>query len=158
MRLYFQYVRSHLEYATPAWNPWSTGDGEALEKIQRKAVNMISGLSSVTYEDKLHELNIQSLQDRRERFDMIQTYKIMNEIENVDKTIFFQLVDPRRTANTRQASHHMNIQPKRSNLESRKNFFSNRVAETWNNLPTTIKEAPNLRLFKNRYDETWKEA
>ena len=39
---------------------------------------MVSGLTSATYEDKLKELNPQSLEDLRVRFDMIQVFKIMN--------------------------------------------------------------------------------
>lgn len=157
LRLYFQYVRSHLEYATPAWNPWQIGDAEMLEKVQKKAVNMISGLSGDTYEDKLKELNIQSLSDRRLRFDLIQTYKILRQVEDVDPKIWFKLVDNNRNVNTRTPSHHLNIQPKRSSLDIRRQFFSNRVVEHWNRLPNNIKEAPNVKIFKSLYDKTWKE-
>ena len=37
---------------------------------------MVSGLSGKTYEEKLAELNIQSLEERRVGGDMIQTWKI----------------------------------------------------------------------------------
>ncbi len=43
LRLYVQYVRPHLEFASPAWSPWLEADKELLEKIQRRAVNMVSG-------------------------------------------------------------------------------------------------------------------
>ncbi len=52
-RLYFQYVRPHLEYAVSAWAPWYETDKECLEKVQRRAVNMISGLRATHYEEKL---------------------------------------------------------------------------------------------------------
>jgi hypothetical protein len=32
LRLYTQYVRPHLEFATPAWSPWLTADKQKLEK------------------------------------------------------------------------------------------------------------------------------
>ncbi len=44
LRLYVQYVRPHLEFASPAWSPWLEADKELLEKIQRRAVNMVWGL------------------------------------------------------------------------------------------------------------------
>ena len=44
MQLYKQYVRPHLEFAAPAWSPWTQGDKETLEKVQRRAVRMVSGL------------------------------------------------------------------------------------------------------------------
>ncbi len=38
LRLYKQYVRPHLEFATPSWTPWLAGDKDVLEKVQEKAV------------------------------------------------------------------------------------------------------------------------
>ena len=40
-------------------------------RLQMKAVTMISGLQSKEYEDKLKELNLQSLEERRIRYDMM---------------------------------------------------------------------------------------
>ena len=41
----------------------------------------------------------------------------------------------------------------RSNLEIRANFFSLRVVNLWNNLPSEVKEAPSLTAFKARLDK-----
>ena len=46
VRLYIQYVSPHLEFSTPAWAPWTEGDKYVLEKVQKKAVGMVSGLAS----------------------------------------------------------------------------------------------------------------
>jgi len=67
LKLYVQFVRCHLEFASPVWSPWHIGDIEILEKVQRRAVNFITGLKGVTYEDKLKELGILSLVNRRSR-------------------------------------------------------------------------------------------
>ena len=69
VRLYTQYVRPHLEFAAPAWSPWTLADKECLEKIQRKAVRMVSGLKSENYEDRLKELVMVTLEERRHRLD-----------------------------------------------------------------------------------------
>ena len=70
LRLYYQYVRSHLEYSTPAWSPWNIADCQSLEKVQEKAINMISGLKGETYEEKLKEL-LPDLKDFKiERFEL----------------------------------------------------------------------------------------
>ena len=53
VQLYKQYVRPHLEFAVPAWSPWTIGDKDTLEKVQRRAVRMISGLQGATYKAKL---------------------------------------------------------------------------------------------------------
>ena len=36
------------------------------------------------YEDRLKELGLTTLESRRERWDLIQTYKIINMVEEVD--------------------------------------------------------------------------
>ena len=52
-------------------------DKEVLEKVQIKAVNLITGLKGKTYLEKLHELGLLTLDQRRKRFDLIQTFKII---------------------------------------------------------------------------------
>jgi len=69
VRLYIQYVRPHLEYAVASWSPWFEANKECLEKIQRRAVNMVSGLKGRTYEEKLKELEIPTLEERRRKLE-----------------------------------------------------------------------------------------
>ncbi len=49
MRLYKQYARPHLEFSTQAWSPWTKRDKACLEKVQQRAVRMVSGLKSDEY-------------------------------------------------------------------------------------------------------------
>jgi 3-deoxy-D-manno-octulosonate 8-phosphate phosphatase KdsC-like HAD superfamily phosphatase len=49
-----------------------------IEKVQIKVVNMISGLSSRTYEDRLKELGIESLAERRHQADMVMVHKTVH--------------------------------------------------------------------------------
>ena len=60
--LYKQYVRPHLEFAVAAWAPWTKTDIECLEKVQMKAVKSVSGLRGRTYEERIQELGLPSLQ------------------------------------------------------------------------------------------------
>ena len=53
VRLYVQYARPHLEFSTPAWAPWTEGDKNTLEKVQKKAIGMVSGLAGKVYEERL---------------------------------------------------------------------------------------------------------
>jgi hypothetical protein len=50
-----KYIRPHLEFAAAAWSPWHASDKDLIEKIQRRAVSMISGLQGKSYEEKLKE-------------------------------------------------------------------------------------------------------
>ena len=58
----------------PAWTPWTATDIKILEKVLRRAINLISGLKGANYEEKLVELGILSLEKRRIRYDLIQTW------------------------------------------------------------------------------------
>ena len=44
------------------------------------------------------------------------------------------------------------VQPQRSNTDIRKNFYTVRAVDQWNNLPNNIKEAPSVNHFKKAYD------
>ncbi len=74
-RLYVQYVRPHLEFASVAWSPRFEADKAVLEKIQQRAVAMISGLKGNSYEERLRELGLTTLEERRHQTDMIQTLR-----------------------------------------------------------------------------------
>ena len=73
-------------------SPWLVQDIEILERVQKKAVNFIVGLSGKTYEEKLSELNLTSLADCRKKFDHVQTFKILNGHDHVDASIWFTTV------------------------------------------------------------------
>ncbi len=77
MRLYKQYVRPHLKFSTQAWAPWTEGDRNCLEKVQQRAVRMVSGLKSNVYEERLRELNLPTLLERRHQADMAMVHKIL---------------------------------------------------------------------------------
>jgi hypothetical protein len=52
---------------------------------------------------------------------------------------------------TRQAADPLNVKIPAARLELRKNFFSTRVCEKWNNLPSEIKNSVNAKNFKANY-------
>ena len=73
--LYLTYVRPHLEYAIQAWSPWTAGDKEVLEAVQRRAVRAVTNLKGRTYEERLRELQLDTLEERRKRGDLLQAYR-----------------------------------------------------------------------------------
>ena len=149
IQLYKQYVRPHLEFAVPAWSPWTLGDIHVLEKVQMRAIKMVSGLSGRTYEDRLRELGMLTLAKRRVQLDLTQTFKILKGLDAVDPAIWFVLVGPQPGRLTRATSHPLNIVRGNFNTDIRKNFFSNRVIDTWNSLPDYLKDSVTVNSFKN---------
>ena len=153
VRLYKQYVRHHLEYAVQAWCPWTDGDIELIENVQRRAIKRISGLTSTNYEDRLKEVGLTTLVDRRLRGDMIEVWKVLHGAVDVNPDIWFDLASENSVRTTRQSSSPYNLKPKPWNLEIRKNFFSVRVVSHWNKLPLNVQNAPSIDAFKASYDK-----
>ncbi len=146
-KLYCQYVRPHLEFSTPAWSPWLASDIEVLEKVQKRAVNMVVGLKGKNYAEKCAELNLEKLSVRREMADLIQAYKYIQGTDRIITNSLFERVGE-LNVQTRQRSDPLNLKMPRARLEIRKHSFALRVVQYWNNLPTEIKHMPTLRQFK----------
>lgn len=153
LSLYKQRVRPILEFGSPVWNPWLKADKDCIEKVQIKAVNAISGLKGKSYEEKLKEINLMSLDMRRLKADLIQTYKILNRIDDVKPETWFQTVGENPVRQTRLTDYSLNLIKTRSRLDIRGNFFSQRVIVPWNNLPTTVKSKPTISAFKKALDK-----
>ena len=151
IRLYKTYVRCHLEFAVPAWSPWSAHDIDILEKVQIRAVNMVSGLQGKTYQEKLAELNLESLVERRTKLDNIQTFKMLKGFDAMDKHKLFSHVDANRNYETRLNSFHLNLKTNKSKTEIRRNFYTNRAVDQWNQLPNYVKDSNNVNQFKRAY-------
>ena len=148
--LYRTFVRPHLEYCIQAWRPYLRRDVEKLEAVQRRATKMVEGLGNMSYERRLKELKMTTLESRRDRGDCIEAYKIMTSKERVTRETFFTLA-----VTSQLRGHSMKVFIHRSRYLVRKKFFSQRVAPTWNSLPQQVVAANTLNTFKNRYDN-WK--
>ena len=117
--LYKAIVRPHLEYCIQAWSPYLRKDIDMLEKIQRRATKLIPGLRDLTYEERLKECGLTTLETRRLRGDQIEVFKILNGYENIDSNLFFQIKESKITR-----GHNFTLVKKQSRLDVRK--FSGR--------------------------------
>ena len=76
MPLYKTIVRPHLEYCIQAWRPYRKKDIDILERVQRRATKMIQKLRNISYEMRLKECGLTTLETRRMRGDQTEVFKI----------------------------------------------------------------------------------
>ena len=50
--------------------------------MQHRAIKLVLGMENKAYSGRLEELKLPSLEYRRKRADVMQTYKIMNNIDS----------------------------------------------------------------------------
>ena len=126
--LFKSMVRPHLEYSTAVWAPLLIKDKIAIKNVQRRATKKIHGFSELAYHERLLKLGLPTLEYRRLRPDLIQTYKVVNNIDQISsKTMFVT----NNKSNTR--GHSLKQEP-----NPVKQPVYNRVLNNWNSLPDSV--------------------
>jgi len=122
LSIYKSIVRPHLEYCTPAWSPHYKKDKDLLERVQHRFTRMFSHLRHLEYEERLNILGLWSLEERRNRADLLEVYKMasgksgnsLHDLFTVDK-------------NGKTRGHSLKLIKKFSKGNTRHHFFTERV-------------------------------
>ena len=89
--LYKSLVRPHLEYSTAAWSPHYLKDREMLERVQHRFTRMVPGLGDLEYGERLGVLGLMTLEERRNRSDMVEMFRILKGLSAIPRETFFEI-------------------------------------------------------------------
>ncbi|XP_076058789.1 uncharacterized protein LOC143035751 [Oratosquilla oratoria] len=79
LTLWKSLVLPHLEYCCQLWSPQKVSEIMEIEGPQRTFTNKIHGLQELNYWERLKELQLFSLQRRRERYIIIYVWKVLEK-------------------------------------------------------------------------------
>lgn len=142
LKAYIAYVRPILEYCSPVWSPFYMKDISLLERVQKRLTRKIIGKTK-PYKNRLEELKLKSLEERRIKADLVECFKYQ-KFESYSKN-FFQ-----KSKNKYNQNNDLYIEYARTDM--RKFWFANRTSKVWNSLPKDVKNATNLVSFLNKLE------
>ena len=110
------------------------------------------GMKKLSYHERLTRLKLPSLEYRRFRGDLIETYKILHNLYDPITTKSLLTID----SQTKTRSNGLKLKKVRVNYKQYQMFYTNRIQTHWNKLPRYIVTSKSLNQFKNRIDTHFK--
>ena len=114
-----------------------------LERAQHKFTRMIYCMKSFDYEERLRMLNPWSLEERRNRADLIEVFKSLRGLSAPSVRDLFTI-----STNHITRGHILKLTKRRCSLDLRKFFFSERVVGRWNSLDQSTVDSQTVNQFK----------
>jgi len=115
-----------------------------IERVQHRFTRMVPGFSQLSYRDRLDRLGLWSLEERRNRADLIEVFKMCKGLSEISMESMFEF-----SSNKHLGGHEFKLSKHRSKLEVRHQFFADRLVNRWNSLDKSILEATTVNQFKN---------
>ncbi|KAK4829391.1 hypothetical protein QYF61_003731 [Mycteria americana] len=120
---------------------FSTGETRTCWSRSRGETKMIIGMEHLSYEERLRELGLFSLENRRLQEDLIAAFQYLKGAYKKDGDKLFS-----RACCNRTRDNSFKLKEGRSRLDVRKKIFTMRVVKHWHRLPREVVDAPSLEL------------
>jgi hypothetical protein len=111
---------------------------------------MVAGLRSCEYAERLKELGLTTLEERRHQADMLHMFKMCSNSHETEWAAWFR-PPTAGAARTRRNVDPLAVRQNHGRLELRRNFFTGRACDPWNRVPGEIKRARTAAIFKRMY-------
>ena len=144
LQLYKSLVRPNIEYCISAWSPYYEKYKHLLERVQHRFTRMIPGMKQLSYEKRLEIIGLWTLEERRNRADLLEVFKMFKRLTTTKFDSLFSL-----TNNSRTRGHSAKIVKRRCRLDLRRHFFSQRVIDRWNRLDQSVVESYQPRMIRS---------
>lgn len=154
-KLFTSFVRPHLEYAQAVWHPHLVKHKRVIENVQKRATKLVDGMKDMSYEERLRELNLPTLEFRRERGDMIEVF---NHIHRYDRKVISTNFRQQSRPSRKHKFQIVENRPADGERGKQFNSFYFRTTRRWNTLPCKVVDAETVNAFKNNLDEEWEAA
>ena len=157
MTLYKSLVRPLVEYSSALWSPIAKGEIKKLEDVQISFIRKIKGISR-DYHTALKELNLSSLERRRERYIIIHIWKMLENLTpnlaNTDECSIQTQTDFTHRRGRTCKSQNLNKTPSHL-LQAKKQTIKCIGAKLFNNLPKNIRNTTDtsIDVFKSKLDK-----
>ena len=143
MKMYICYVRPILEYASQVWSPLLKGNIDKIENVQRYFTRRVLNDRNLNYCQRLEFSNLDNLEQRRLKSDLVLFYKMINGITCINLVGSFRIVNTQR-------GHVCHLFKYYCRTEKRKLFWINRLVDNWNGLNQNIISSNSVTSFNKR--------
>jgi len=137
-------VRPVLENASNVWAPHLIKHINAWEKVQKHFTKRFPSLANLSYPERLAALDLEPLELRRLKSDLVLYYKCLNDLVALLSSEYFTVsnfTSQTRTGGIRLLCHSYST-------KLYENDFFNRCVSCWNFLPYTVVNASSIWYFK----------
>ena len=104
-------------------------DKHMLEKVQHRFTRMVPGMKELPYKDRLKQLGLWTLEERRNRADLLEMFKMLIGKSSPKFESLFE-----RSTLSATIGHSVKLVKHRCKLDLRKYFFCEIVIDRWNQL------------------------